>query len=59
MKDSLTSFIAWVILEFIVYLIFAFVSADFNFTQWHEVWRLLYAICFTIIAGVAINKFSK
>lgn len=59
MKDSTTSFIAWVIVELFAYLIFAFVSADFNFTEWNEIWRILYAIVFIIIGGIAINKFCK
>ena len=59
MKESITSFIAWVMVEFMAYLIFAFVSADINFIEWNILWRLLYAFAFLAITGVAINKFSK
>ena len=59
MKDRIASIIAWGIVEFIIYLVFAFIVADINFIEWDTLWRFAYAIIFIIVSIAAVKEFSK
>ncbi len=59
MKEILTAFMNGLVVLVLLFLPFAFVTAEWNPTNWHLTIRMLYVLCLIAIITYGINEYNK